>query len=396
MASARSWWKWATYRPGPPRLSRLFSLGVTLALSGLIGSVSTALLHGFWTTVKPPAGEQNRICRCQLQKRVSNINENDQRLQNLCAHKAYLEQLTSEPGNPLYDYAAQGLVSTEKNISELELLQKALQGDSIRDSLLNQVILLALTILFSCLAGRLMLQHARRAKLLSGDGEDLVDWRQPFWVSVLAGFVLYEIREILTSVVAMNKPWFAWNSFCLSTHAWLMGQIMALGAYIAIAYPACITWCLSRRMYRPKLTLDAPDGAWGVGDYVLFAQTWSLLIFIFLLVPTLLWTKSKLAIPSFPLLYLLPSFGLLVGAGIMAGRFVWQAIQLRLMYQQELQSLGSWSKIQTVSPPPDPTSGFLGAQWWSLPAAILATIATFWVAIDWSGLGEKIKTLVGP
>ncbi|HEV3041174.1 MAG TPA: hypothetical protein VHA33_25635 [Candidatus Angelobacter sp.] len=320
--------------------------------------------------------------------------ENDWRLQNLRSHKDYLEQIESDPINPLYDSVAQGLATSRKNIAQLEMKQRFLRGDSIRESLLNLFILLLLTILFSFVAGRLIVWHGSKAGLVNASGEDLKDWKAPFWALVLAPFMLQETREIITSVLAVDKSWFGWSSFCLSTQAWLTSQIMAFGVYVAIGYPACIIWCLSREKSRPKkLTMDAPDGAWGVGDYVLFAQTWSLLIFILLLVPTVLWVNLAIQ-SSISVIYLLPPFGLLVGAGVIAARFVWRAIKLRLMYGQEVQSLGSWSRIKAVSPPPDPTAAFLGAQWWSLPAVVLATITTFWVVIQWSGLDQVLKSFV--
>jgi len=372
-------------------------LGVATIFFSFLLFIGIGIFHGFWKEIgKSSAGERERrsICKCQLQKRQMNLDENDQRLKNLQVRKDYLEQIRSGPRNSLYDSAALGLVNNEKEMAQLQAKQKELQGESVQKSLLSLTLLLLSIVVFSMIAGRLMIWHATKAGLAIGQtGEKLADWKRPFWILVLTFFALQEVREVISSVLAVDKNWFSWSSFCISTQAWGVGQILAFGTYLVIGYPICIIWCLSRGRYRPDLNPDAPDGAWGAGDYILFAQTWSVLGFILILAPILLW--FGLVIGYAPIVYLLSPAGVLIVAVAVAARFLRHAIKIRLSYQQTLRSLGSWSKIKALGLPPDPTVGFLGAQWWNLPATILATVATFWALIQWTSLGELLKAAAG-
>lgn len=386
-----SWWKFVINCRGPQQLSSLFSVGAMLTFFSVLLFIAIGVVSGFWREIKTK-GEPWPICKCQLERRDKKLPEYDTKLQNLKVRKKYLKQIKSDLRSPLYDSASLGLANNKKETEELQAKQKSLQGESVRDSL-RELVPILLILPFSFIAGRLMICHGAKAGLAIGEaGENLSDWKRPFWILVLTLFALQEIREVITSVVAVNKTWFGWSSFCLSTPAWTMGQIVAFGVYLSIGYPACIIWCLSRDRYLPKLERDASDGAWGVGDYILFAQTWSLLIFILILMPVLVW--GSLVIGYVSIIYLLPSTGTLIAAIAVAARFTLRAIKIRLLYQQEMRSLGSWTQIRSLDPPPDPTSVFLGDQWWNLPATIVATITAFWAFIEWSPLGEVVKQFI--
>jgi hypothetical protein len=384
-----SLWKTVSFCPGPRSLSRLCYFGGVLTIAGLIAAVQFGWSHGFLHVTELPSGEKWSSCRCQLANRTESYYEKCSRITTL---KAFIARIQSDPED-LRNYTSPGIKELKAGLADLQIQQAKLQGDSIQRSLPGLLVLLALTIAFSLLTARLAVRHASHVGLISPSAEELAGWKWPFWIFVVALFSLQEFRELITSVLAQHKTWFGWQSFCLCTPAWIASQIMALGAYIVISCPACILWCLSRRAYRPnKLERDDKDGAWGVGGYVLFAQTWSLLMFIVLLVPTLLWIRSNSQYVTF--IYLLPTLGLLTGAGMVAARLLRNVIQLRLLYQDELQSLGTWTKIQASNPPPDPTSSFLGDRWWNLPAVILATMASFWAVIEWSGVGKLLEDLL--
>jgi len=384
-----SLWKAAFFCPGPRPLSRLYCFGVVLTVTSLLAAVLFAAIRGFWQINELPSGEKWSSCTCQLVNRKESYNEKCSRIRTL---DAFITRIQSDPED-LRNYTSPGIEEFKAGLAGLKIQQTKLQGDSIQRSLPGLIVLLALTIAFSLLAARLTVRHASHIGLISPSAKELSGWKWPFWIFVLALFSLQEFRELKTSVLAQHKIWFGWQSFCLCTPAWIASQFMALGAYVVISYPACLIWCLSRNSYRPnKLERDFSDGAWGVGGYVLFAQTWSLSMFILLLVPILLWIRSNSQYVS--LIYLLPTVGLLFGAAIVAARLLRNVIQLRLMYQNELQSLGSWTKIQAINPPPDPTSSFLGDRWWNLPAVILATIASFWAVIEWSGIGKLLEGLL--
>lgn len=382
-------WKTAFFCPGPRPLSRLYCFGVVLTFASLIAAVLFGLSQGFWQVTWLPSGEKWSNCTCQLVNRKERYYEKCSRITSL---EAFIARIQSDPED-LRNYTSPGIKELKAGLADLRIQQTKLQGDSIRRSLPGLFILLALTAAFSLLTARLAVRHASHIGLISPSAEELSGWKWPVWIFVLALFSLQELRELITSVLAQQKTWFGWQSFCLCTPAWIASQFMALGAYIVISCPACILWCLSRSSYRPnKLERDDKDGAWGAGDYVLFAQTWALLMFILLLVPTLLYLRSNSEYVT-PI-YLLPSLGLLSGAAIIAARLLWNTIQLRMLYQHELESLGSWTKIQAANPPPDPTSSFLGDRWWNLPAVILATIASFWAVIEWSGVGKLLEGFI--
>ncbi len=161
---------------------------------------------------------------------------------------------------------------------------------------------------------------------------------------------------------------------------------------MVIAYPAAIAWCASRTKYRPPtLKRDAPDGAWGVRDYLLFLQTWSISVILVLFPSTVLWAQFAAEAHSWK--YLIEPGALLLGSLLVACRFIWQAFQLRLIYFHELKSLGSCFKIESLHLPGDPTVGFLGERWWSLPAGISGALATIWAIAKWF-IGPLIERLL--
>jgi len=143
------------------------------------------------------------------------------------------------------------------------------------------------------------------------------------------------------------------------------------------------------------MDVNAKDGAWGVGGYVLFLQTWSIVILVFLLLPTVLWLKIVGNSGRLSLAYLATGTVLFLLAFVLEGRLIWNAIRIRLHYHEEVKKLGTtWSSIQAQDPPGDPTKSLLGEQWWNLPATIFGTLAVLWALVQWSGVGALLDQLI--
>jgi hypothetical protein len=215
--------------------------------------------------------------------------------------------------------------------------------------------------------------------------QPLLGWRRPYcaWSAVLAA--VFFGREIWTTVLTVHKSWFSWGSFCICTPAWRLTFVISAGVALMVGCPATVIWCFSRSRCHPKsLNYNAPDGAWGVGDYVLFLQTWAVTILVVVLLGIVIWLDLTVTGSGFSPPYLLP-IGVLAGSALWIGaRLIWNAIQIRLQYRSQLRELGkTWTEIQEKRPPADPTINFLGEHWWKLPATVVGALTALWAITNW-------------
>jgi hypothetical protein len=363
----------------PPQLRHLFYASLILILAGNALAFAFALMNGLWAFEKAPQGVTWLRCCSQLKER----SKNEKRLQAQIAvankrKDTFEKSLDPNPSNDSYfSIARAGVLEEEEALKKLNAQARWYQVQSLHDSLWMIAGIFLVPVLLSFCAGRLMLIHGARSVGGGGPGR----WRTAYWVFTGLGAGSIILREIVTSALAGgDKIWFGWMSFCICPGAWFSMWLTFIGLGMVVAYPSCIIWCFSRTDRRPA-TLDAQatDGCWGVGNYVLFLQTWSLAIFIFVITGSVLYIDISATAGRFAIAYAAPPMLLAVCAAVVGSRLVWNGIGIRLSYQNQLESLGrKWPDIQAQKPPPDPTIGFLGDNWWKLPATIFAALTALW------------------
>jgi hypothetical protein len=375
-------WKTLTARnAGEPRSLRwLFhaSFGFIAVGSGL--AICFAVANGLWAFTDAPHGVSWFHCQCQLKERGENDAKVQDQIRVAKARKEFFEASLSQPDpsqNPYFLIARTRLLEEEEAIGKLKAQATWYRVQSLRDSLWLLVGSFLVPVLLSFLAGRLMLIHG--ARCFGGAGP--VRWKTAYFAFTGLGAGSIILREIFAGALAHgDRVWFSWMSFCICPGAWFSMWLAFIGLGLAVAYPCCVIWCYSRADTRPKsFHLQAPDGCWGVGRYVLFLQTWTVAIFVFVITGSVLYIDITAASGRFSIAYAGPPALLAAIAAVVGWRLLWNGIAVRLGYQRSLRSLGNtWGEIQAQKPPPDPTIGFLGDTWWKLPATIFGAFAALW------------------
>jgi hypothetical protein len=285
----------------------------------------------------------------------------------------------------------------EKFRDKLRRDRKGVMVEPLADAIYPLAFGLLLVILFAFIAARLAARHGLKAVgPWDREGESFA-WKRSYWSWFAISFVPHAAREVWTSILWVEKSWFGASSFCISSFAWGFMLVTALGVSMVIAYPASILWQFSSRENRPTaMDIAHPDGQWGVGRYVLFLQTWSILCLFFLLLPSALWLRALREHRGFSWPYLIPGVVLFLSASVITGRMVTNAVELRKLYQAKLAELGaSWQAIQARQPPPDPTILFLGEHWWKLPSIALAVLAALGWVLERIGASDFLLQLTG-
>lgn len=393
MRTSLQYFQWLYQRPSgePKGPYGRFLFGVFLIIIGGVLTITIGLWKG------PPTFRTSSRCREQqtdLQRRQEELN---QRRKTSANRTVEFNKALSNPENPAF-VGARTAISFEENLTrDFEREQKSLEVETLGAFLPLFAIGLLLVVLIALMAARLAAwQGLAAVGAWSRSGE--WKWRTPYWLAVVLVFGAHAAREIFTSILTTkDKSWFAWSSFCISSGAWGLMLVVALGFAMIVAYPATILWHFGSRSNRPT-TLDWThrDGQWGVGSYVLFLQTWAILSFVFLIVPVALWLKALINDPRLSRAYLLTSSVLFVSVLAISGRMVRNAIAIRRTYHAELRRLGkTWQDIQEKKPPPDPTSNFLGDHWWKLPTVILGTFALLWLIVEKIGVSDLLIKLSG-
>ena len=331
---------------------------------------------GLWDFKKPPQGIDWLNCKCQLDERRTN----DAAIQTqMCAsqkRKKIFEGALRDTINPYFSTARKGLLEEEEVVKKLQQEAELYRVHSFKESRMLIFWNFFVPFLLSFVAGRLMLIHYARS---IGVGE-IVKWKTTYTVFSILGASSIILTQVVTSVFSIHGPiWFGWMSFCISPWAWFSMWLSFIGLGMAVAYPSTIIWCYSRSCMRPKsLDFQSPYGSCGVGSYVLFLQTWSVLIFIFVILGSVVYIDIDSIAGRFSFWYAVPPALLMACAFLVGSRLVWNGVCIRLEYQKQLISLGRTRDIQALKLPPDPTIGFLGDNWWKLPATIIGAFTVMW------------------
>lgn len=238
----------------------------------------------------------------------------------------------------------------------------------------------------------LIIRHAQKISII-GIHIKYNYLKKVYWLPVLLLSTIYLSRDVYTSFFLIAPNSYSWVSFCISKVNWFFMKLLYIGGILIAAYTFTVGYILSSKELEPPIDLDAHDTKCGVGEYVLFLQTWSIIGLTVVLFPVLFWVNklSKDYDEDLDKIYLIDLIGFAILVMIIVSRFIIRAISLKLKYYEKIKNLRlTYREIVEKSLPPDPTIGFLGEHWWSLPASIIAIAAALWFLIKYLSLEELL------
>lgn len=262
-----------------------------------------------------------------------------------------------------------------------------------------RIVLGSLDVVFACLAVWLLVRSARTG--VPGARTQMRDGVVRRWKGLFAVFTTLGIATIFLTVGGGinvdDKLWIGADSWVISRPLWFCNIGSMIGVVIVFAAPMTLLWQLGHAAFRPgRLELDNPDGTCGVGAYVSFLHTWTILTFAFAIGPAILWIRFlRVDVSSHPG-YLAPVGAALVLTGLLVGRLVNNAIRLRAEYHEAIAySARTWDPDEAKKQPPDPTISFIGENWWKLPATLGAIVLALWQILEWTGAAHAIAAAAG-
>lgn len=374
-----------------------FIIGVVLIIVGSVLAMSVGVHQGLWSFVARPRVESWALCGPQFESSSRREKDLQDQIKISDCRRLALKKALTDIRVPAFVDAPAALRTEEAANSDLRRRLEALKVEPLIKFLRPFAIGLGMVILFALIIARLVTMQGMAAIGAWNSRDNGGNWIRPYLLFMAIIFLTHMLREISTSILTTDKTWFGWSSFCISSYAWALMLIPALGFAMVVAYPATILWHFGRVDNRPKhLDREHKDGQWGVGRYVLFLQTWSVLSLAFLVLPGALWLRFHQNDLHLSRAYLL-TFGVLFASIlIITGRFIGNAIEIRKAYKLELEKLGdTWQKIKEAAPPPDPTTRFLGEHWWQLPAVISGIFAISWLIIEQVGVSDFLSQVWG-
>lgn len=222
-------------------------------------------------------------------------------------------------------------------------------------------------------------------------------WR-PVQRAIIAFGVVVTVVTLCLTIDPQHKISIGSDSWVVGPWTWGSTLLSMTGIVAIFSVPATLLWLLGARDFVPtEVQPLASDGQCGVGDYVSFLHSWTILAFALGLAPTVLWIRYMSAPgASFVFAYLIPVIAGQLLIATLAARLVYNATVLRRRYRDAIQRLAStWAEIEVVKPAPDPTIPFIGENWWKLPATLGALLLAIWQVLEWTGASRVILGAVG-
>ncbi|MCP4134842.1 MAG: hypothetical protein GY754_27960 [bacterium] len=337
---------------------------------------------------------QSTVCEEQRNHRKKKIADIQKQMkQDEKRHKALKEMYVS-PEQP-------GFVSvTREQIEQLkaridrqaekteELAKLDMKAVSVkREEAIAQVLLSIVLLIFFLIPAQILLKHAE--KVFLPPKEKIKNIGKVYAIIVISLILIHLFREIDTSVLAPAKEWYGTRSFHISPIIWISTRLSIIGAMLAAGYIAALIFCLSGKKYGQMPDIEKPGTSCGTGVYTRFLQEWSLGTSIITFIPAIIIIKvlTQLSRGTLPQIYLLEFIPIIVLGMIIILRLIKRAVDIRFSYQEQVDKINkSWNEIDEMKLPPDPTAGFLGEHWWSLPASLSGLFALIWAFIKLTGL----------
>ncbi len=291
----------------------------------------------------------------------------------------------------------------EREITQLKDSMKTLESGDF-DSMPGTVLLTLGWTFAILLAAYLVSLHGKKIRLFKEPENPLHNEKTgrvySMTVSILAGVYILRVLYVNFANVDLNST--SWTLLCFSEYGFVSMQAIYLGGVLIASYVYTLAYFLSHSNLEPEVNLYAAGTKCGVGDYILFLQTWAMTGIIFVAFPCVFWVNKLVTKyrENFDQVYLLDLAGFLVLISIVVSRFIIRAVSIKLKYQKQLQKEQFKKKqegkaLEENEFPPDPTIGFLGEKWWSLPASLVTVLSAIWLLIKLLGLGDIFLGFLG-
>lgn len=391
------WWNIFKFFPPEPRhFWRLYmiSLCVTLILF-LLAALSAWHTHDYWSK-EPEIRCKAFYCPDQNDFLMQLDKEKKENLKAAKERKKRLERIRWEGKDK---YFMQPWSWFESEIEKLEKFIKKSEKPLIQPiskSFPKLFLFILFSLMIYILIERLVILHAKwipknfASEVLCQDKV-----KNDIWPHIIFGFLIsfcMITAEIFTSVLAKEKTWFGWDSFCVTPSAFVIKCFAHISFGLVAAAPFTMLWYLSAKRNLPDPDPLAEDGKFGAGRYVQFLQTWTLWLILAPSTLGIIWIRYVIEMePQFSPARLLHGAGVGVLITIIVYRLIRNAIILRFKCEKKLQE--KKSKAQD-KPPTDPTIAFIGSEWWKLPATVTTTLAVIWGLLEGLDLTRHILDLI--
>ena len=384
------------FPPEPFWLWRLYTLSICITL--LLFSLAALCAfskHSSWKE-EPKISCKTRNCQKQkgfwdklLVEAVEDRNAAIKRIQ-------LLKEIRLDPKDKNF---SQTWSWFEKEIDQLKkVIEKSenYQVYSLGKSFPFLVSLIFSSLIFYLFVGRLVVLHAKSIQnhfaLEEISQNKMSNWMLPHVIFGLLIAIFMTLAEISTSVLAQEKTWFGWDSFCVTPSAFIIKCIAFISFGLVAATPFTMLWCVSRRKYIPPPKPSAQDGKFGAGRYVEFLQTWTLWLILAPATLGIFWVRYVVEMePRFSSARLLHGIGVGVIITLIVVKLIRNAIILRFRCYE---ALSDKEYKEGDKQPTDPTINFLGTEWWKLPATISVALASIWALLEWLGIAKIILNLI--
>lgn len=386
------WWMiFRCFPPEPRPLWRLYmlSLCATLLLFSL-AALSAWHTHRFLckklqiTSNAFYCSDQEKSLKLLCEEAKKNSNAATQR-------KSKLEKIRQDDEDKGFIQPWSWFESEIKQLEKVIIKSNNYRITPISESFPWILILMLFSLISFLLIERLIILHAKWIKNFFPTNK-LINWTQP---QISFGFLIaffMTLAEIFTSVLAKEKTWFGWDSFCVTPSAFIIKCISFISYGLVAATPFTVLWRLSDEKYLPKPNPLAEDGNFGAGRYVQFLQTWTLWLILFPSALGIIWFRYTIEMePQFSPARLLHGTGVVALIAIIVYRLIKNAIILRFQCEDELHQKKYKAKDKL---PTDPTIAFLGTAWWKLPATVATAFAVIWALLEGMGLTRHILSLI--
>ena len=299
-----------------------------------------------------------------------------------------LQQLLDDP-------TRHGFTESRKALDEERTHYAALRDRENRLSfggygLIARLLLGLSDVVLTWLCVRLLLRTGRR--ILDDHTDEVLARRATRQWAFIALGVAIVLATMLPGIATAHKLSIGLDSHVVSPRAWALTLVSMIGVVAMFSIPVTLLWLLGSPDFAPKnVDPRAPDGECGVGPYVSFLHTWTILAFAFGVIPAILWIRYMSAGAQFTLAYLVPVAGGLAILSAVAGRLIYNATLIRKQYRAAVADLAkTWRDVLDAKPAPDPTIAFIGESWWKLPATVGALLLAIWQVLEWTGAARII------
>lgn len=376
--------------PGLKKLKACWLIGASISILSCFSAIVISIGSGYpiWSGTWDGNGSNACNCEEQLENRKRKLNEINSDLDMVEIRINYFTEALKDTKDKAFVQAPGELEREMRKKATLEDEKKGLTPKPIFPSAIGMLALLLVAFWAVFLIARFVLRDAQDTFHKKLDFR--IVWIKPYLLIAGVLIVCTLVEQIFVSILATDKPWFGWDSFCVSPTIFILMRLTYAADQFAITYVLTVFYLLADKKYMPKeVELDNPDGHCGVGRYVHLFQKWTFIGLVAAFIPIVWWLHVITTSPaSFEKGYLITPASSLTVVAYLVFRGVRKAYLLRRKYQEACtKKMGtSWSAQKAKNLPPDPTREFIGEKWWKLPAVVTAAITAALFALRLIGV----------